>query len=365
MQAASELLDRIIASPRFRRFAAGFPLFRFTARRRSKALFDLMAGFVYSQVLLACARLNLPDLLLERPRSFDELLRVTKLDADRLTRLLKAAQALKVVELRRNGLYGLGDTGRDMANNAAALSMIEHHASFYADIRDPVSLLRNETKETALNDYWRYVGDAAGVTQDFAEDYSTLMSRSQEGLSEEILDDFPVRGRRHILDVGGGDGTFLSCVAKRVGADTRLTLFDLPAVATAAESRLETKGLKDRISAVGGNFLQDPLPPEADLVTLVRVLFDHPDSTVKPLLKAVRQSMAPNGSLLIAEPISETRGGERIADAYFGFYLLAMGDGRVRTVAEHGNLLREAGFSRIKMPSCSMPHMVRLIEAKP
>ena len=46
----------LIRSPRFQRWAASFPLTRPVARRKANALFDLVAGFVYSQVLLACVR---------------------------------------------------------------------------------------------------------------------------------------------------------------------------------------------------------------------------------------------------------------------------------------------------------------------
>ncbi len=43
--------------PDFQRFAGTFVLTRPIARRRAGALFDLCAGFVYSQILLACVRL--------------------------------------------------------------------------------------------------------------------------------------------------------------------------------------------------------------------------------------------------------------------------------------------------------------------
>ncbi|MEN0075545.1 MAG: methyltransferase, partial [Paracraurococcus sp.] len=58
-----DLREGLVADPRFRRWAARFPLTRPVARRRTRALFDLCAGFVYSQVLLACVRLRLCELL--------------------------------------------------------------------------------------------------------------------------------------------------------------------------------------------------------------------------------------------------------------------------------------------------------------
>ncbi len=58
---------RLIASPRFQRFAAAFPLTRPTAHRNARALFDLCAGFVYAQVLAACLRLDLFRILADGP----------------------------------------------------------------------------------------------------------------------------------------------------------------------------------------------------------------------------------------------------------------------------------------------------------
>ena len=46
--------------------------------------------------------------------------------------------------------------------------------------------------------------------------------------------------------------------------------------------------------------------------------------------------------------MSGTAGAEPIADAYFGFYLLAMGTGRPRTAEELAALLATAGFSRVR-----------------
>ncbi len=45
--------DSLIGSRTFRRWAAAFPLTRPIAQRRARGLFDLVAGFVYTQVLFA------------------------------------------------------------------------------------------------------------------------------------------------------------------------------------------------------------------------------------------------------------------------------------------------------------------------
>ena len=51
-------IDRWMTSPAFYRWAISNPLTRWVTRRRAAQLFDVMAGFVHSQVLLACVRLH-------------------------------------------------------------------------------------------------------------------------------------------------------------------------------------------------------------------------------------------------------------------------------------------------------------------
>ena len=80
--------DRLLASPAFQRHAAGLPLTRLIARRRARKLFDLCAGFVYSQILLACVQLRLFDILLEGPQTLAALAQRTGLSVQRAERLL-------------------------------------------------------------------------------------------------------------------------------------------------------------------------------------------------------------------------------------------------------------------------------------
>ena len=102
-------------------------------------------------------------------------------------------------------------------------------------------------------------------------------------------------------------------------------LFDLPAVTARATARFAAEGLSHRAETQGGNFRTAPLPTGADVISLVRVVHDHDDDTVRLLLRAAYEALGDGGTLLIAEPMAGTAGAEPVTDAYFGFYLLAMG----------------------------------------
>jgi demethylspheroidene O-methyltransferase len=358
--------DRLLASPSFQRWATAFPLTRPIARRRARRLFDLCAGFVYSQVLLACMRLHLFELLAERPQTVAELARRLALTEENAARLVAAAVALGLVEERGAGRYALGPLGAPLVGNVGLRTMIEHHAVLYGDLHDPVALLRGTRRDTGLSRYWPYARSdtPAELDRERVGAYTHLMAASQPLVANEILDAYALRRHRCLLDAGGGDGTFLLAAALRTPR-LRVILFDLPPVAELARLRFGAAGIADRATAVGGDFHVDPLPTGADVISLVRVIHDHDDAAALAILRAVRRALPPDGTLLLAEPMSGTAGAEPMGDAYFGFYLLAMGQGRPRTPAALGAMLRSAGFRAPRLVATHLPLQVRLLVARP
>ena len=357
--------DRRIASPRFRELAAAFPLTRFVARRRAGDLFDLCAGFVYTQVLLACVRLQLFDVLAEAPATPAALAIRLGLPEEGMLRLLRAAKALKLVEERGQGRFGLGQLGAAMVDNPGIAAMVEHHTMLYADLADPLPLLKGEAGETELMRFWRYAraDEPGAVPPDSVAAYSRLMAASQGLVSAEILASYKLRRHRRLLDLGGGDGTFLMAVAKAAPA-LELRLFDLPPVAERAQARFAEAGIAGRASAHGGDFHKDKLPEGADIVSLVRVIHDHDDAAALAILRRAREALPAGGTLLLAEPMAGTAGAEASGDAYFGFYLMAMGSGRPRTQAELEAMLAEAGFAQARLMPTRTPLLTRVIIAQ-
>ena len=341
--------NRLVASPRFQRFAASFPLTKPIAQRQSQALFDLCAGFVYAQVLQACIQLDLFRILEAGPRSVAELAPRLAMTESATERLLGAAAALDLVERRSGGRYGLAMLGAALLGNPGVGAMIAHHRLLYDDLADPLALLRGESRPTALSGYWGYATadqPAAAPPAEVAA-YSALMAQSQHFVADDILAAYDFAQHRRILDVGGGEGAFLIRVAAQAKAPA-LTLFDLPAVAERAQVRVEAEGLGPRAATFGGDMHRDALPGGADLVTLVRVLHDHDDAAVRALLARIRACLPPGGTLLISEPMAGSAETRRMAEAYFAFYLLAMGSGRARSPEELTAFLREAGFTEIR-----------------
>ena len=124
------LRNRLLASPRFQLWASSFPLTRTIARRRAQDLFDLCAGFVYSQVLQACVRLKLFDALLDGPQTLEQLGTQLSLSLQASTSLFEAAGRLDCWNAGVMVDFGLGVLGAALVGNPAVTAMIEHHPLF-------------------------------------------------------------------------------------------------------------------------------------------------------------------------------------------------------------------------------------------
>ncbi len=344
--------NRVLASPRFRRFALGNPLMRGIGRRKAEGLFNLVNGFVYSQVLLACVRTGLVDRLAQGPVSVGEAALHAGLSAEASDRLMKAAAAIDIAERLNDGRYMLGRQGASLNGSPGLAEMIEHHALFYADLVDPVALLKRAKGGGHLAAYWAY-DEGQDARADAVAPYSALMAASQAMVAEQVLGAYRFGKHNRLLDLGGGAGVFVQAVGAAF-PQLETAVFDLPAVAARAPSG---------VVAHGGNFFEDALPSNFDIISLVRIMHDHDDEPVMKLLRNIAAALPRRGKMLIAEPMAQTPSARGMGDAYFGLYLWAMGQGRPRTIDENIAMLRAAGLGDVRVLPTDLPLVARVIIA--
>ena len=323
------------------------------ARKDGEKLFDLVAGFVYSQTLWAVVDLDLLSKLSHGPKSADALAMACNLQPKRMEILCNSAASIGLITKRRDGRYETARLGAALTGVPGLQEMIRHHDILYRDMSDPVSLMRGET-QTELAEFWPYVlgqGEAC-AEKSVVGRYSELMAKSQALVAEETLATVSFSGIEKLMDVGGGTGAFLRAV-QAAHPDLPVALFDLPDVVAEVVD----------LEAIGGSFLE-PLPVSADAISLIRVLYDHSDQTISTLLRNVFEALPKGGRLIISEPMS---GGEtplRATDAYFAFYTMAMRTGQVRSQSEIAGFLECAGFGSIKTPKPGRAYITSVVTAR-
>ena len=349
--------NRLFASPRFQHWAARLPVIRWIARSRANGAFDLLAGFAYSQVLRAWVEGGLFDILMDGPLPPATIAARLDMSEDAALTLLRAGRSLMLAEEPAPGLWMLGEQGAVFASNPGVQAMVRHHRLLYADLADPLALLRADRKEpTALSRFWTYAGALHGASERGADtaEYSELMAASQHFVADEVLASVSFKDVEKLLDVGGGHGAFLRHIGT-AWPHLKLGLFDLPEVAAAGAQALGEAVGVHRVTAHPGNFFENRVPEGYDMVSLIRILHDHDDAPAQALLSNIRASLPAGARLLIAEPMARIPGLEPMGEAFFGLYLWAMGSGRPRSPAELVAMLRAAGFARTQVIATAQP----------
>lgn len=359
----ASLRNRLLSSRKFQNWAARFPLTKRAVRRDGLDIFDLVAGFCHSQVLAALIELQVLEQLRGGPRASDDLASVCDVPPARMQILLRAGVALGLLRLKRRERFGLARKGAALLGVPGLSEMILHHRILYRDLADPAAFFRGETT-TELASFWPYVfGAGAADDPRVAERYSKLMAESQSLVAEDTLSAVNLAGVSSLMDVGGGTGAFLAAVGAKYPR-MKLHLFDLQAVVPGARSRFEAAQLAARTTITEGSFRDDPLPRGADAISLVRVLYDHSDDTVRALLRTVYEALPEDGLLLISEPMTGGDRPDRAGDAYFALYTLAMGTGRTRSPDQIAALCVEAGFRNVSATKSARPFVTSCLTAR-
>ncbi len=321
------LRDRWLGDPAVRAAVARWPFGRAIARRHADRLFGVVAGFVGSQALLAATELGVFEALAVGPRAWDGLTDLPPAGADAL---LQALIATGLIE-RRGSQVALTLDGLVVATDPGLRAMIAHNRLLYADLADPVATFRGAEGRIAALWPYRGAGDPKA--------YGALMAASLGMVADDVLRVPALARARSVTDIGGGSGAFLARVRQR-WPEKALTLVDLP---------LAVAGLTLPGITVVGAAPNEPLPPAAEVITLLRLLHDQTDAAAATLLARVAAALPPGGRVIVAEPLA--RSGRDPQTAYFAGYFAAMGSGRLRTRDEVEALLRGAGLERIRWQS--------------
>ncbi|XP_063300660.1 acetylserotonin O-methyltransferase-like [Pelobates fuscus] len=161
-----------------------------------------------------------------------------------------------------------------------------------------------------------------------------------------VISAFDLSCFKIICDLGGCTGT-LAKVCDSMYPTSSVILYDLPEIIQVTQEHFISKG-DNRISFQKGNFFKDPLP-DADLFILSRILHDWDDDTCLKLLKKIYMACKPGGGILIIEMLlNEDRTGPLIAHLN-SILMLAITDGKERTLSAFKTLLETAGFKDIQL----------------
>jgi predicted O-methyltransferase YrrM len=275
----------------------------------------------------------------------------TELNADEraLNMLLNALAAMKLLEKE-------GDRYRNTPASLQFLSksspqyighMILHHQQLMASW----SML-DEGVRTGSPVRSRAFRDDASWRENFLMGMFNIAMQTAPGIVREI----DITDRTHLLDLGGGPGTYAIHFCKQ-NPKLKATVYDLPTTRRFAEKTIESFGMSDRIQFLDVDYLEEGIEGTYDAAWLSHILHgEGPDGCADILQKTV-SALAPGGIILIHDFIlNDTMDGPLFPALFSLNMLLGTDGGQSYSEAQIRSMLSNAGIKDIKRIKITSPN---------
>lgn len=327
------------------------------------AMFQIISGFWISRAVYIIAKLGIPDLLKEGPKSTNELAAETSTHAPSLYRVLRALVSVGVLTGNDDGKFALTPLSETLVTDApgsvrwfAVSELGEEHYPAWGNLMHSV-----KTGEIAFDnlygmDIWKFFEQNPENGALFNDSMSGITAATNEAIT--TLYDFSSFNK--LVDVGGGHGGLITGVLKK-NAQLKGVVFDAPEVISGTRSKIEAAGLADRCETIGGNFFES-VPSGGDAYILKWIIHDWDDEKSIRILRNVREQMSPTSKLILVDSVVP-ESPEPHFSKFIDLNMLVMTGGKERTESEFRQLLGSAGFKLLRVIPTELP--TSIIEAQP
>jgi ubiquinone/menaquinone biosynthesis C-methylase UbiE len=180
------------------------------------------------------------------------------------------------------------------------------------------------------------------------------------GIGRAIVPSLDLSGRKRLLDIGGGPGTYSVLIA-RANPEISCTVLDLPAVAAIASELIQQQQMSERVRTLPGDYRTASFPGGNDAIIIFGVLHQESEESVRDILRRAYSALAPNGVIYIMDMMTDRT---RTAPAFSALFAINMA-----LTAEHGwvfsdadlkSWMEEAGFTDFSVTPVPppMPHWI-------
>ncbi|MBI5606348.1 MAG: methyltransferase [Deltaproteobacteria bacterium] len=183
-------------------------------------------------------------------------------------------------------------------------------------------------------------------------------------IGPRIAEAVDLSNRRHLLDLGGGPGTYAIHFCLK-NPDLRATVYDLSSTRPFAEKTIARFGLTDRVTFQEGNYTEEDIRGTFDVVWLSQILHaEGPDEAQKIIQKAV-SILEPDGLILIHDFLLNNHLDGPLFPALFSLnMLLGTAHGQSYSELQITEMLAKAGIREIHRLPLQTPNDSGVIQGK-
>lgn len=310
----------------------------------------LILDWQYARMVRTFVTLGLPEVIGTEARELPWLAAHTSTHEPSLRRLLAACGALGLVEPGGPpGTYALGPAGRLLTVDAEGpfrdlvlLCTAPWLMRPWEHLDEAIRTGRPTFSAAHGTDYWSYVA----AHPEEAAAFNDAMAAGSVARANDLVSRIDIDDGMTVVDVGGGTGLLLGTLLSAKPGVLGI-LADTPEVVAQAPPVLKAMGVKDRVTVIGTNFLQE-VPVGGDVYVLSRIVHDWPDEPAELILRNTRAAMRPGARAVLVEGVLPDQGGmsaQHLLDlTREDLEMLVLVGGQERTRAEYAELLGRAGL---------------------
>jgi SAM-dependent methyltransferase len=309
--------------------------------RTREELTALSRGYWQSRAILTALELGVFETLSRRRLGSAVVARRIGADARATGMLLDALVGLEVLD-KRGSSYAIARSMLPFLTEGpdSALGMLRHHLRLWDSWSTLTASVRAGTAPHAEGGF-RGGPEAARA-------FTIAMRDGARRLAPGVAEELDLRGRRLLLDLGGGPGVYAAWFARR-NPELEVVVVDLPHVARVGEElKAEYPDVGDRMSFFAADIETEPLPEGADAAFLSHVIHGQDEVRVRALLARIAGALVPRGLLIVRDFFLRP---DRTMPASASLFSLNMlvntAGGRSYTSREVTTWLRSAGFRTV------------------
>jgi ubiquinone/menaquinone biosynthesis C-methylase UbiE len=183
-----------------------------------------------------------------------------------------------------------------------------------------------------------------GEDQERTRTFVLSMHGRAQGIGRAVLPYLDVSGRKKLLDVGGGPGTYSMLIAG-VNREIECTVLDLPEIARVADELIPAELMQDRVKTLAGDYHTITFPANNDIVNFFGVLHQESAAAIAALLKKAYNALVPGGIVYVLDMMTdETRTRPKFSSLFAVNMALTARHGWVFSDKDLESWLGEAGF---------------------
>jgi ubiquinone/menaquinone biosynthesis C-methylase UbiE len=207
------------------------------------------------------------------------------------------------------------------------------------------------------------LGDDKAKTRAFV----MAMHERAKGIGSVLPHNVNLAGRKRLIDIGGGPGTYAVELCRQTPGLTA-TVLDRPGVLEVSRELVEAAGFSDRVTLLPGDYLQTPFGTGFDAALLSGMMHRETADNVNLLLRKTFDALDPGGIVMISDVFfDDDRKNTPPFTTSFALNMMLTSDhGSAHAKTEMARWMEANGFRGITMNEMPRPNPHTLIQgAKP